>query len=123
MTYSTTTLSPLSSVHTANLLAKLSHRLEVARAHQNQSLIVALESEYAQLTAPAQPIAMRNRLQQLWMSFAETLSEWNKVHIERTVDAKGKPSWYAYNPQAGQTIFTESESEMRQWITKSYWGR
>jgi len=97
--------------------------LEVARAHQNQSLIVALESEYAQLTAPAQPIAMRNRLQQLWMSFAETLSEWNKVHIERTVDAKGKPSWYAYNPQAGQTIFTESESEMRQWITKSYWGR
>lgn len=123
MTFSTANQSNLSSIHTANLLTQLSRRLEVAKAHQNLSLIAALEYEQAQLTVPTQSVAVSNRLHQLWMSFAGTLSEWTKVHIEQTVDAKGQPCWYAYNPQAGQSIFTESESEMRQWITKSYWGR
>jgi len=123
MTFSTASQSNLSSVHTAHLLKQLSHRLDVAKAHQNQSLVAALESEYAQLTAPAHSTTISDRLQQLWLSFAGTLSEWTKVHIEQTVDAKGTPCWYAYNPQAGQSIFTKSESEMRQWITQNYWGR
>ncbi len=123
MTFSTANQSNLSSVHTANLLAQLSHRLEVAKAHQNQSLVAALESEYAQLMAPTTSTTVGDRLQRLWLSFASTLSEWTKVHIEQTVDAKGKPCWYAYNPQAGQSVVTGSEDEMRQWITRSYWGR
>ncbi|MEL6354732.1 MAG: hypothetical protein AAFR58_23720 [Cyanobacteria bacterium J06627_28] len=123
MTFSTANQSSLSSIHKANLLTQLSRRLEVAKAHHNQSLIADLEYEYAQLTATTQSVSFGSRLQQLWMGFAETLNEWNKVQIEQTVDAKGKPCWYAYNPQAGQAIFTESENEMRQWITNSYWGR
>lgn len=123
MTFSTANQSNLNSIHTANLLTQLSRRLEIAKARQDQPLIAELEYEYSQLTAPTQSVAFSNRFQQIWVSFASTLSEWTKVHIEQTVDAKGKPCWYAYNPQAGQAISTESESEMRQWITKSYWGR
>ncbi|MEO1446646.1 MAG: hypothetical protein AAFV46_10485, partial [Cyanobacteria bacterium J06635_11] len=92
-------------------------------AHHNPLLVAALECEYAQLTSTAEPVTLGDRLQQLWLSFSGTLSNWTKVHIEQTVDAKGKPCWYAYNPQAGQAIFTESESEMRQWINTGYWGR
>ncbi|MEO0885429.1 MAG: hypothetical protein AAFY54_05785 [Cyanobacteria bacterium J06648_10] len=123
MTFSTANQSDLNSVHQANLLSQLSRRLEVARAHHNPLLVAALECEYAQLTSTAEPVTLGDRLQQLWLSFSGTLSDWTKVHIEQTVDAKGKPCWYAYNPQAGQAIFTESESEMRQWINTGYWGR
>ncbi|MEM9945176.1 MAG: hypothetical protein AAF810_03840 [Cyanobacteria bacterium P01_D01_bin.36] len=126
MTFSTTNQSNLSSTHTANLLEKLSHRLDVAKAHQNLSLVAALEAEYAQLTETASATAvtyatLSHRLQRLWMSFAETLSEWTKVQIEETVNANGQHSWYAYNPQSGQAVFTESKVEMQQWVKKNYW--
>ena len=123
MTFSTAHPAHLNSTHKANLLSLLTRRLEIAKARQDQPLVAALEREYEQLTALAQPTSMGTRLAQLWMSFAETLSDWNKVHIEQMVDANGKPGWYAYNPQAGQSIFTESEAEMHRWITQSYWGR
>ena len=123
MTFSTANHSDISSIHRANLLTQLAHRLEVAKAHQNLSLIAALEYEQAQLMVSAPPPSLGERLQQLWMSFSTTLSEWTKVHIEQTVDAKGQPCWYAYNPQLGQAIVTESESEMRQWIRGNYWER
>lgn len=119
MTFST----DLNSTHRANLLALLTRRLEVANDRQDQRLIADLEREYAQLTTIAQPVSTSDRLQQLWQSFTETLSEWSKVHIEHRVDASGQPSWYAYNPQSGQTIFTESKDDMYQWIRHNYWGK
>lgn len=128
MTFLTASPIGINSTHQANLLMLLNRRLEVARNHQNQQLVVALESEYAQLTAStqagaSQSVSIADRLETLWMSFAETLSEWTKVHVEETVDSHGKPSWYAYNPQAGQMIFTESKDEMQRWIKRSYWGQ
>lgn len=119
MTFSTN----LTSTHQTHLLTLLAHRLEVARAHQNQQLVAALEKEYAQLTDRDEPSTAGHSLQGLWLNFAATLSDWTKVHIEQTVDAQGKPSWYAYNPQAGQAISTDSEGKMQQWIKTSYWGR
>jgi hypothetical protein len=115
--------SDLETTHQANLLRLLARRLEVAKAHHDQSLVSALEYEYQQLTAPDPSMSISARLQQLWLNFAETLSNWTKVHIEQTVNAKGKPSWYAYNPQSGQTIHTESQAEMHQWIKRTYWNR
>lgn len=127
MTFSAVHPAHLNSTHKANLLTLLTRRLEIAKAHHDQPLVAALEREYEQLTALAQPSAVETRmetwLQRLWMSFAETLSDWNKVHIEQTVDANGKPSWYAYNPQAGQSIVTESEADMHRWMMQSYWGK
>ncbi len=119
MTFST----DFHSTHRANLLALLTHRLDVAKARQDQRLIAELEREYEQLTTIVQPVSMGDRLQQLWTSFTETISEWSKVHIEQTVNGNGRPSWYAYNPQSGQTIFTESKDDMYQWIRHNYWGK
>jgi len=122
MTYLTANPDHLMSAHRANLLALLTDRLEVAQARHDQELVAALENEYAQLTAIAQPaITLGDRFQRLWMSVAQTLSAWNTVHIQQTVDAKGQPSWYAYNPQAGQAINTRSQDELRQWMKQSYW--
>ncbi len=119
MTFST----DLNSTHRANLLALLTRRLEIANARQDQRLIADLEREYAQLTTIAQPVSMSDRIHQLWTNFANTLSEWNKVQIDQTVDANGIASWYAYNPQSGQMIFTESKADMYQWVRHNYWGK
>ena len=124
MTYSTANPAQLNSTHRASLLTLLTHRLEAAKDRHDQQLVAALENEYAQLTAIAQPTApVSNRFQQLWMSFAETLTEWNKVHIQQTVDANGQPSWYAYNPQAGHALNTRSKDELRQWMKQTYWDK
>lgn len=122
MTFSTAK-DELRSTHQANILTLLNRRLEVANARHDQQLVAALEREYEQLTAQSQLKSMDDWLQSLWMSFAETLSEWTKVHIEKKVDAKGQHSWYAYNPQIGQILHTDSEDEMRRWVKQTYWGR
>ncbi|MEM9904918.1 MAG: hypothetical protein AAF921_07840 [Cyanobacteria bacterium P01_D01_bin.44] len=121
MTFSKAAQTETKATHQANLLALLSHRLDVAKANNNQSLVSALEQEYEQLTRFTQPPSIGSWLQQKWMSFAETLSDWSKVHIEKRVDDQGNTRWYAYNPQAGQAIHTESEADMHSWIKKTYW--
>lgn len=130
MTYSTvnpanlSNSANLSSTHQSNLLTLLTHRLEVAKAHHDDQLVHALELEYEQITALSHPApSINDRLQQAWMGFAETLSEWNKIHISQTVDVQGNSSWYAYNPQAGQALRTHSQDELRQWIKQTYWGQ
>ncbi len=124
MIYSTSHSNETGSTHQANLLTLLSRRLESARAQHNPSLVAALEYEYQQLTVASQPPASVGRqLQNLWASFAATLSEWNKVQIEQVVNAQGQPSWSAYNPQSGEAILTASKAEMNLWIRENYWGR
>ncbi len=123
MTYSTMNPAHLSSTHQSNLLTLLNRRLEVAKAHHNEQLVVALEREYEQMVAMAQPTTVTSRLENFWMRFAETLSEWNTVHIQQTSDASDRPSWYAYNPQAGQSLSTNSHDEMRRWLKQSYWEK
>lgn len=111
----------LRATHQSHLLALLSHRLEVARQRHDQQLVATLEQEYEQLTSFVQPTSLRNWLQQQWVNFATTLSDWSKVHIEQLVDETGQPYWYAYNPQAQIGISTMSRSEMQQWINRTYW--
>ncbi len=123
MTFSTTQQSGLQTIHQANLLTLLAHRLEVAKAQHNQQLVIALEGEYEQLAKITEPTSVESWFQQLWMKFAETLNEWTKVHIQHWVDANGQENWYAYNPQAGQAISTGSKDELNQWIKKTYWGK
>lgn len=113
----------LKSIHQANLLTLLTRRLEMAKASHNQQLVIALEREYEQLTTLTTPQSVENWLQSVWMGFAETLSEWSKVHIQQTVNAQGQTSWYAYNPQAGQMLHTDSADEMHRWIKQTYWGK
>lgn len=123
MAFSTASRTNLGTVHQNNLLTSLSRRLESAQARQNQQLVQVLQREYDQLTAAEPAERLGDRLEPLWMQFSETLSEWNKVHIEQTVDSEGKSGWYAYNPQSGQAIFTPSQEEMHQWVKANYWGQ
>lgn len=123
MTFTTTNPHQLRSTHQANLLTLLTRRLEVAKASHNQPLVTALEREYEQLTSLTAAQTVDNWLQSLWMGFAETLSDWTKVHVKQTVNSQGKSSWYAYNPQAGQMLHTDSADEMRRWIKQTYWKR
>jgi len=123
MTFSTAGQASLTQTHQANLLTSLTHRLEAARAHQDQQLVAALQQEQEQLSTVAHPASASSRLEQVWMGFAETLSDWTKVQIEQTTDSQGNPGWYVYNPQAGEAMFTKSQDEMNQWIKSSYWGK
>lgn len=123
MAFSTAGRTNLGAVHQTNLLTSLSHRLASAEAHQNQQLVQVLRQEYDQLTAAEQAQRLGDRPEPLWMQFSETLSDWNKVHIEQTMDSEGKSGWYAYNPQSGQAIFTPSQEEMHQWVKANYWGQ
>jgi len=123
MTFTNANQSDLGSVHQSSIMATLDHRIAVAKASHNQRLIAALEREYEQMTAIAQTVSFSQRLEKFWMSFSKTLYDWSRVHIEQTVDNNGQPSWYAYNPESGQSVLTQSEGEMHQWIKKSYWGQ
>jgi hypothetical protein len=123
MTFAKANQTDLKATHQANLLALLNHRLEVAREHQDQQLVAALEREYEQLNSFTQPTLVSGWLQRQWVNFAETLSDWTKVHIEQLVDEQGQTYWYAYNPQAGRAICTDSKAEMHQWIKKTYWEK
>ena len=123
MTFSTAGQANPTQTHQANLLTSLARRLEAARAHQDQQLVAALQHEQEQLSAFEQPTSASSRLEQTWMGFAETLSDWTKVQIEQTTDSQGNPGWYVYNPQAGEAMFTQSKDEMNQWIKSSYWGK
>ncbi|MGF1601548.1 MAG: hypothetical protein ACFCU8_05910 [Thermosynechococcaceae cyanobacterium] len=123
MTFSATPQSGLHAIHQANLLTSLTRRLEIAKAHHNQQLVIALESEFEQLGARAAQTSVESWFQQRWMRFSETLSEWTKVHIQHSVDAHGYEHWYVYNPQAGQALCTDSKEELNQWIKQTYWGK
>ncbi len=123
MTFSTAGQATLTQTHQANLLTSLARRLEAARAHHDQQLVAALQNEQEQLSASAQSASAGSRLEQKWMGFAETLSDWTKVQIEQTTDNQGNPAWYAYNPEAGEAVFTQSKEEMNQWIKTNYWSK
>lgn len=123
MTYSKAAKTALKKTHQSHLLVSLSHRLEVARESNNPSLIAALEHEYEQLNSFTQPTSLESWFQKQWTQFATTLSDWSTVHIEKGVDEAGQQYWYAYNPQAQQAFSTHSETEMHQWIKKTYWEK
>lgn len=123
MAFSTTRQPNPASTHHAHLLTSLTRRLEAARARQDQPLLAALQHEQEQLTAFSPNRSLGNQLEQTWMGFSETLSDWSKVQIEQTSDRQGNPGWYAYNPQSGEAVFTQTKEEVDQWIKSSYWGK
>ncbi|MGD1900531.1 MAG: hypothetical protein ACFB16_26785 [Phormidesmis sp.] len=113
MVFPTTQQSDLGAVHQSNVIASLTRRLEIAKANCNQQLVTALEDEYEQLTAIAQPVSICDQAERLWVSFVEILNGWSMVYVKRTIDDSRQHSWYAYNPQAGQVIVANSKSGMR----------
>ncbi|PSB31932.1 hypothetical protein [Stenomitos frigidus] len=129
MTTSTLVNDPeLKLKHLTNMVTSLSHRLEVAKACQNDQLTALLEQEYEQLMIERKTVLfgssnpIRVWFQRLWNNFADTVPGLYQLQIKQTIDARGQKSWSAYYPKTGQQLVTESEADLQDWIKKTYWA-
>ena len=114
--------------HLTNMVASLTHRLEVARASHNDQLTAALEREYEQLLIERKAAlldssnAVKSWFQRLWANFADTMPSLYQLQIKQTIAANGQSCWSVYYPKTGQRLVTASEPEMQAWIKKTYWA-
>jgi len=129
MTTSTLINDPdLKLKHLSSMVASLTHRLEVARACQNDQLTTVLEREYEQLMVERKAVltasshSVKALLQRLWDNFADTIPSLYQLQVTHTSDGKGHESWSVYYPKTGQRLVTESKTEMQAWIKKTYWA-
>ena len=121
--------SDLLAQHRENIIASLSHRLEVARATHNTQLIALLEQEQRQLKAQVtfgkagSLSAFSNRVKRWWSEIINAIENSNKLSVEQVVDETGSVWWYAYDPCTGKTLHAETETEVMQWIEDNRLGR
>jgi len=110
--------------HQANIVASLTHRLDVARATNNVQLIELLEREKRQVVRETKT----RRISQASVSWLETLKQTvdrfffgsTKLQAMEYVDGYGDRWWYAFDPRTGQCVYADSEAELRLWIENNY---
>lgn len=133
MTFTTAIPSELKLKHLASMANSLAHRLEVARACHNEQLSALLEREYEQLILErgearesSSPFSLldsiRAGLQNLWETWADLSPQLYQLQVQQTVSEDGREGWFVYNPKSGQSLHTDSEIEMQNWIQKTYWN-
>lgn len=120
--FSVTARGAVQHKHHDNVLASLQHRLDVAKAHQDQQLIELLKAEEKQLAGDVDlaPQPMLHPLADLWESIVDFFRGDSELHVWQTVDRRGERWWCAYDPLTGKTLYTDSETEMRIWIEQNY---
>jgi hypothetical protein len=108
--------------HHANVAASLDHRLAIARAKQDQTLIDLLEQEQKQILGDSdrQGRSLQHQLSTLWEDLTTWIRGDSTVQVWQTVDSQGDRWWCAYNPKTGQSLYADSETEMRFWIEQNY---
>lgn len=108
--------------HHTNVVKSLNHRLEVARANQDTRLVALLEQEQKQITVTDrdQFESLQYHLSTLWDDFLTLIRGDVDLRVWQTVDQQGDRWWCAYNPQTGQSVYADSETEMRLWIEQNY---
>jgi len=108
--------------HHANVMASLNHRLEVARANQDGRLVALLEQEQKQIAAGERQRfgTLQHHLSDLWDDFLTFVQGKSDLQVWQTIDQQGDRWWCGYNPQTGQSVYTDSETEMRIWIEQNY---
>lgn len=114
--------------HYSNIVASLNHRLEVAQAANDTQLIALLEREqqaftkeiaaHELLTPPG--VAAKPKVSGLWHRAVEWMTGRTRLEVWQTVDQGGDRWWCAYNPQTGESVYADSETEMRLWIEQHY---
>ncbi len=136
MTFTTISHSDpqLREKHFSSLANLLAHRLEVAKAYHNDSLVSLLEREYQQLMRTHQA----ERLQAhhgdepfgaiaawwhgIWSNFADTIPGLYQLQILESVDRQGQTVWQAYYPKTGQVFSSSSQAELQAWVQENYWS-
>ncbi len=107
--------------HQASVMASLERRLEIARAKQDQTLIQLLEQEQQQVLGTArQRVGFKQQLVTLWADITAWMRGDSQMQVWQTVDRQGDRWWCAYNPQTGESLYSDSEQEMRIWIEQHY---
>lgn len=108
--------------HYENVVSSLNHRLAIAKANRDQRLVELLEQEKRQIAGDAiQPrVSLQQNLTTLWHDLVALVRGDANLRVWQTMDQLGERWWCAYNPQTGQSMYTDSETEMRIWIESNY---
>jgi hypothetical protein len=106
--------------HAESMMASLSHRLQVARATNNVSLVALLEREQQQIAASAVGTQSSDQGHSGdWIAgfrqAANVLFGNAKPKIHHFSNG-GDRWWYIIDPQTGRHIYAESEAELQLWI-------
>ncbi|MBF2027460.1 MAG: hypothetical protein IGS48_11930 [Oscillatoriales cyanobacterium C42_A2020_001] len=59
-------------------------------------------------------------LSTLWHDLVTLVTGDRRLQVWQSVDEQGDRWWCAYNPQTGQSVYADSEAEMRFWIEQNY---
>ncbi|HEY9763667.1 MAG TPA: CHRD domain-containing protein [Trichocoleus sp.] len=112
--------------HCANLSVNLAHRIHVAKAQRNGSLVALLEQEKRQLEQfwrkPSDALTPTQRLKAFWATLKDSLANQLQLQVEQVSDDAGRLWWYAFDPRSGKTLYAESESDVIQWIEENRIG-
>lgn len=108
--------------HHENVVASLNHRLAIAKANQDQRLVELLEQEKRQIAGDIdrQSGFLRQHLVTLWQDVGSLIRGDSSLKVWQTVDSLGDQWWCAYDPTTGQSMYTDSETEMRIWIESNH---
>ncbi len=111
--------------HQDSMMASLTHRLAIARANNNVSLVALLEQEKQQVAPRATSGAVRSRTD-WWKAItqyvADVLFGGTDLQVVEMVDGRDR-WWVASNPQTGEIVYADSEAELRLWIEENYQGQ
>ncbi len=114
------------SQHYANIEASLNHRLAIAKAANNTRLVALLEREQQQVRRQAQADgvlpAEQKWFQRVWQQLVAAFTD-STLQVWQATDEMGNLWWCAYNPQTGESVYADTETEMRLWIQQNYQGR
>ncbi len=133
MTFTSIVQPEVKIKHLDNMAQSLVHRINVAKANHNESLVAILEREYHQilsdrhqeqhkLTHPWTSQTIGTWAQQIWDQFADTIPNLYQLKIQQQTDDQGHIQWQVNNPKTGQTLITHSKPEMDTWIRQFYWN-
>jgi hypothetical protein len=108
--------------HQAAIAESFNHRLAVAQSNQNAELLGLLAQEQQQLTQslPDQATVVSTSHLSLWQRLVQAFTIPQQLQVQRIRDRAGQLWWYAYDPQTGNTVYADSETEMRLWIEQNY---
>lgn len=112
--------------HQANMMASLSHRLEVARATNNLHLVEQLERERRQIASEQARqsgiTSLGDRLHAIKEGLVKAIAGDTELQV-REFNNGSDHWWYAFDPETGDCVYADSEVELRLWIKENYRGR
>lgn len=106
------TVSDSYKKHLASMWASLERRFEVARASHNTELLVMLELERSAIA----PNQVETPAASLWQGLRNLLFSKAEIKVKQVCDRAGNQWWYGYNPITGQSVYADTDTEMRLWI-------